>query len=250
MKKNSILLLLFFVQLAFGQENKLLSGEISISDATPAGVEIVNVTNKQQTVVDAKGIFVITAKSGDTLLFSAVHLNVTKKIISEGEYKSGKFFVRMTSKINELDEVTVNSNINAVDLRIIPTAIKSKTAAERRLRTAGDFKAWHLLKIISGGMELDPIFNKISGRTKQKKKELQIENKELLLQKIDNQFEADFFTEKLKIPTDYVNGFKYYLIEDADFVKAINQTDRINTEFIMSKLADSYNKMLVVAEKK
>jgi hypothetical protein len=236
--------------MVFSQERKNTGGEIIVSDATPGGVEIVNTTNKQQSVSDTKGVFVIAVKSGDTLLFSAVHLNLVRKIVTESDCKSGKITVRMTSKINELDEVTVNSNINAVNLRIIPNAIQSKTPAERRLRTTGDFKAWHLLKIIAGGMELDPVFNKISGRTKQKKKELQIEKKELLMQKIDEQFGVDFFTEKLNIPTEYVNGFKYYLIEDANFARAINGTDSINTTFIMSQLADSYNKMLVLDEKK
>ena len=243
------LLLLFFSQFILAQEDKMLSGAIVITDAVPAGIAIINASNRQQALSDGKGFFVIAAKTGDTLLFSAVHLNMVRKIITEGEYKSGKMTLRMVSKINALDEVKVKSNINAVDLRIIPTAIQAKTPAERRLRTAGDFKAWHLLKIIAGGMELDPVFNKISGRTKQKKKELQIEKKEFLLQKIEAQFKADFFTEKLKIPSDYVGGFKYYLIEDANFVKAIQENDTLNAEFTMIKLADSYNKMLVLDEK-
>jgi hypothetical protein len=44
--------------------------------------------------------------------------------------------------MNQLDEVVIRryNNINAVSLGIIPANQKSYTPAERKLRTAGDFK--------------------------------------------------------------------------------------------------------------
>ncbi|MGK4567011.1 hypothetical protein [Flavobacterium sp. 3HN19-14] len=252
MRQKTTLSFAFFMLLptmVFSQERKSISGEIVVNDATRKGVEIINMTSKELVVADAKGAFIISAKPGDTLMCWAVHLNFNKKTVSESDYSSGKISIRMIAKINELDEVVINP-LKAVDLRIIPTAIESKTPAERRLRTTGDFKAWHLLRIVAGGMELDPIFNKISGRTKQKKKELQIENNEHLLRKIDEQFKSEYFTEKLKIPRDNVGGFKYYIIEDSGFANAIKGTDIINTEFILSRLAETYNKMLALDEKK
>jgi hypothetical protein len=52
--------------------------------------------------------------------------------------------------MNQLDEVVIRryNNINAVSLGIIPANQKSYTPAERKLRTAGDFKPIMLLGLI------------------------------------------------------------------------------------------------------
>jgi hypothetical protein len=77
----------------------------------------------------------------------------------------------------ELREVVVNetSEINAVSLGIIPKKIEKLSMNERRLRTAGDFKPIHLLSILGGSLEIDPILNAINGRTKKLKRNIGIE---------------------------------------------------------------------------
>ncbi len=77
----------------------------------------------------------------------------------------------------ELKEVVVNetSEINVVSLGIIPKKIEKLSMNERRLRTAGDFKLIHLLGILGGSLEIDPILNAINGRTKKLKRNIGIE---------------------------------------------------------------------------
>jgi hypothetical protein len=45
-------------------------------------------------------------------------------------------------------------------------------------------------------------------------KELETEKKELVLKLLEETFEAEYFINKLNIPTDYVKGFMYYLAEN------------------------------------
>jgi hypothetical protein len=82
----------------------------------------------------------------------------------------------MESTMNQLDEVVIRryNNINAVSLGLFS---KPKIIyASRKLRTAGDFKPIMLLGLISS-MPLDPLINKINGRTKRLKKEVILEKK-------------------------------------------------------------------------
>ena len=75
-------------------------------------------------------------------------------------------------QVNILDEVFIasNSEFNAVSLGILKKEIKPLTPYERQLYTAGDFKPVHLLSILTGSLNVDPIINAITGRTKRLKK--------------------------------------------------------------------------------
>ena len=88
------------------------------------------------------------------------------------------------------------------------------------------------------------MINSISGRTAMLKKEVLIERKEFLLKKITDQFKDDYFTDTLKIPTYYVKGFHYYLIENTEFVAALNDKNKTMATFIMNRLAVDFLQLL------
>ena len=118
---------------------------------------------------------------------------------------------------------------------------KVYTPAERKLKVATDLDG----KIGFGGaMSLDPLLNAISGRTAMLKKELAVEKKEKLLQKIEYLFKEKFFLENLKIPKDYLRGFWYYAVEDPKLVSALNTKNKIMARFIFSDLATKYLEIL------
>jgi hypothetical protein len=63
----------------------------------------------------------------------------------------GLIHVEMKGKATRLKAVIINSRmINAVSERIVAKEPKKYTVAERRLRTAGDFKPIMLLGLLSG----------------------------------------------------------------------------------------------------
>lgn len=138
-----------------------------------------NISTGKSSVTNSLGEFQLPAKAGDTLVFSHVGLKDHIKFVDSNDEKNSFLSIIMSGQTNELDEVKVTgvSEINAVSLGIIPKEIKPLTMNERRLVTAGDFKWVHLLGLLGGNLQIDPILNAINGRTKQLKRNIQIEKK-------------------------------------------------------------------------
>ncbi len=237
MKKNNTLyiLLLFFTQLVLGQTNsdKLISARIVVDSTNVENVNIVNTRSEKTSVSDKNGFFQIVVNVGDVLVLTAVNLETRSKKITDEDLKTEIVNLKMTPKVTQLKEVNVNdnANINAENLRIIPKGQKQYSPAERKLYTA------------KSGL-LDPLLNKISGRTTMLKKEAQVERNEKLLLKLDGYYEENYYLDVLKIPKDYIKGFHYYLIEDEDFVKALEAKNKTMTLFLVKRLAANYNQIL------
>ena len=162
-------LLFLFFQMTFGQivGEKLIHGKIVVESGNVGGVTIINLVNEKTTVSDGNGDFFILVKADDLLVFSSVNLEYYRRIIEDEDLKAEVLIIKMTAKITELEEVIVNKHpeINAVSLGISPKGIVHRTQMERRLYTAGDFKPIHLLGLLGGSLQVDPILNAINGRT-------------------------------------------------------------------------------------
>lgn len=246
MKIKLLLFFLFVSVFCFAQDGvlKVLKGVV-VSDSI--GIDRVTITNligKTFAISEETGRFSIFALEGNNLVFSSIGYETKEIILSKDDFENASFKVVLKTKINQLDEVEINNNINSVSLGIVSKDQKKYTVAERRLKTAGDFKPIHLLGILGGSLQIDPILNAINGRTKTLKKEILYEKKEVLLQKITEWFEDSYFTETLKIPADYINGFKYYSVDSKDLVDAVNSKNKLLTTFVMSNLATEYLKLL------
>ncbi|CAM3616896.1 carboxypeptidase-like regulatory domain-containing protein [Flavobacterium chungbukense] len=239
---------LFFVQTGFGQtELKQLYGKVVVNSKPIEGVNITN-TNSQITVVsDVEGSFSIQVKESEILVFSAVNLNPVKKRITKDHLTSEELLlIEMTIKELELKEVIINENANitAENLGIIPRGQKKYTQAERQLATAGDFKPIMLLGLLGGSMQLDPLINKINGRTKQLKANVEIEKKEKNLLKLGYLFDDVYFVQKLQIREENVNEFKLFVIENAEFCNVLNSKNKTSAEFLLGELAAKYKEII------
>lgn len=250
MKTNNTLNLFLFLlcQISFGQTDgeKLIHGKIIVESRSIAGVSVINLVNEKSTISDSNGEFFILAKADDLLVFSSVNLEYHRRQIEEEDLKQEVITIKMTAKITELEEVIVNKHpeINAVSLGISPKGIKRYTPAERRLKTAGDFKPIQLLGILGGSLPVDPILNAISGRTTMLKKELEVEKKEGLLVQFGSLFDDNYFEKTLKIPADYIKGFQYYCIEDQKFAEVLKTKNKTKIEFLIVPLAVKFNEII------
>lgn len=205
---------------------KLLYGTISADSASVARIDVVNLNNEKVTRTNPNGEFYIVANEGDVLVFSAVHLEFRRKIISSTDIISGTLTIDMIPKINELEEVIVNPNTTK-GISVFPGQ-KQYTPAERKLKTA------------KSGF-LDAPINWVSGRTKKLKKQLVVEQKEQLLARVSYWYKDEFYTQKLKIPKEYISDFQHYIIEDKSFITALKAKNRTMMLFLISKLATDYN---------
>lgn len=228
MKKWVVLFLFFGTFSLWSQDRteKLLLGIIAADDALLSGIEVVNLGNEKVTVTNSKGEFSILAKADDILVFSSKSLEMRRVLIDDDDLKSGTITINMYPKINELNEVIVKkSPIEGVS--IIPGQ-KQYTPAERKLHTA------------TTGL-LDAPINWMSGRTAMLKKEVAVERKERLLDKIGILYEDKYYIETLKIPEIYIDDFQRYIIEDKEFTAALKVKNRTMMLFLISKLAVNYN---------
>jgi len=242
----TVVLLLAFSGVTQAQNVKILKGKVIADSNELDGIYIVNLKTDAAVLTEKGGYFSIPATEGDTLQFSAVQFKGLKKCVKKEDFNSDLFFVKMDILTRQLDEVKVNEykNINAVSLGIIPKGQKKYTPAERKLATAGELHWYSPLLIPVGGMSVDGLINSISGRTAMLKKELVVERKEFFLKKIREQFEENYFTETLKIPADYVEGFQYYIVESTELEAALTDKNKIKASFILSGLAVDYLTLL------
>ena len=254
MKSKIILFVLgLFFQITFGQATgeKLIHGKIILESGSVAGVNIVNLVNEKSAISDSNGDFFILAKADDLLVFSSVNLEYYRRSIEEEDLKPEILIIKLMAKTTELDEVVVNkhSEINAVDLGISPSGIKHRTQMERRLYTAGDFKPIDLLGLLGGSLDVDAFLNSVNGRTAMTKKLIKLENEISLLEKTDLLFEDEYYINTLKIPSEYIKGFQYYIVENEKFITVLKSKNKTKIEFVMVSLAEKYN-LIIAAENK
>jgi hypothetical protein len=245
---NKILMLFLFCQVTFCQTagEKLLHGKIVVESGNVGGVTIINLVNEKAAISDGNGEFFILAKAEDLLVFSSVNLEYYRRIIEDEDLKPEVLTIKLTAKITELEEVIVNKHpeINAVSLGISPKGIIHRTQMERRLYTAGDFKPIHLLGLLGGSLQVDPILNAINGRTAMLKKSIEFEKKEHLLTQIGALFDDEYYINMLKIPANYIKGFQYYCIEKEGFATYLRSKNKTEIQFLMVPLAEKYNKII------
>jgi hypothetical protein len=227
--KNWFVVLLFFATVCTWSQTsneKILHGKIVADSASVFGIDVVNLGNEKVTVTNNKGEFSILAKADDILVFSSMTLEMKRMLVDEDDLKSETIIIYMTAKINELNEVIVKKNA-AEGTSIIPGQ-KHYTPAERKLYTA------------TSGL-LDAPLNWLSGRTEMLKKEIVVERKERMLNKIGVLYEDKYYIQTLKVPEIYIDDFQRYLIEDKEFAAALKVKNRTMMLFLISKLAVNYN---------
>ncbi len=142
----------------------------------------------------------------------------------------------------KLQEVLIykNNKINAVALGIIPHEIKKLTLNEKRVVTAGTFKPIDLLKIIAGGMPLDPVINAISGRTKRLKKIVVLERKALNVDFLMENYSA-YISENFRIAETDFGRFLYFMADDPKCSEVIAAKNKNMIEFFMAENWVAFN---------
>jgi hypothetical protein len=247
MKFQILFLFFYFPIFGFAQSTELvfLKGKLVCSIKNLSDVNVTNLRS-ETTTVSVNGDYSMFVKVGDTIQFSSIQIETKKVIIQESDLAKSLFVSSLNPKVIALDEVEIKEykNINAVSLGILDKPAKKYTPAERKLRAAEELHWYSPLLIPLGGMSVDGLINAISGRTAMLKKELEVEKKEMLLKKIEYQFDPEYFTINLKIPQEYVKGFWYYAIEEPRLVNEINSKNKSMAKFIFAELATKYLELL------
>lgn len=245
MKVNNtvILVLLLVTKVTYCQDHveKSLYGIIRADSLLTNGINVVNLSNKKTTVTNSKGEFSILARVNDNLVLSGLDFEEKKIKIDLSAYENAVLSIIMFPLTTKLKEVIVKNNrFNVLSLGIVSKAPVKYTVAERRLKTAGDFKPIMLLNIIGGGMPLDPLINKINGRTKRLKRLIVLEKKESDIKLISELYDDKYFVDNLNIPNENVTGFKFYIVENENFIKILDSKNEPQISFCLTILAEEF----------
>ena len=231
---------------AYSQKSGILHGLVKNRDSVVENVVVRNISNDRLTTTDSDGIFSLPVKQGDTLVFSHMSLRDLIVFIEEDDLNSDPLLLRMVEVENELDEVVLKdySEINAVSLGIIPKKIERPSLNERRLRTAGDFKWIHLLGILGGSLQIDPILNAINGRTKKLKRNIKIEKKIENINFLKDNY-SEYMIVTMGLSDQEIGQLVSFAVEDVNLQKLINDKNDARIKFF---LHDAWIKFKKVAE--
>ena len=228
----SILLFLISFQNSFSQT--VLKGKI-VSEVSNLGeIYITNLNSNVKTIVNNEGFFTIEAKPNEVLVFSGLKTDRRVLNLKPTDFTSNLVIVKLYPKTNQLDEVLVTNypKINSVSLGIISKNVKTYTPAERRLISG------------SSGIGIVQLLNAINGKTKQLKKNVEVEKKEKLLAEISNLYPDDFYIQNLKIPLEYIKGFQIFVIDDKKILASLKDKNKTMTAFLMTQMAVNFNKTI------
>jgi hypothetical protein len=214
MKIRFLLLLCYCsCNILFSQNDKQLSGQVKIVDATPNHILVLNLNTGQETFTDKRGLFSIPVHLGDVLVFYSDHLDKMRKLIDEDAYNSTLVEVAMTSIVQQLDEVIINtySHINAYDLGITKTRIETLSPAERDVYSN------------------EPRAKEFSEKLK-------------IIDKIKRICDTTFF-KNLSIEELNLKGFLYFAVDHEWFIGIAKKDNTFLTRFYLMSLSLEFNKL-------
>ncbi|MFD0836772.1 hypothetical protein ACFQ0I_13420 [Mariniflexile aquimaris] len=208
-------------------------------------IHVINKTAQIFTVTNSKGEFIIGANLSDTIIFTSIQHKTKRVVVDKNILLFKSLAVTLEEHINELDEVTVGKiltgnlhldvqniegdpPINFFDVGIPGYTGKIATQSERRMNEAttgsnGQKLKWY--SPLTGTIPLNPILNGISGRTKQLKTQVKLEENEALMLSIKGRLAKDFFISN-PLAEDLKMDFWFFCSDDENFIKYCKgQTD-------------------------
>ncbi len=195
----------------FSQDNDrvLLRGTVLYRSNNVPNENVVNITTEKATVTNENGEFQIYVKEGDELVFSAVNYRIESVIIDQNILKNKRLVVEVIEKVTELDEVTVSPDSEEAFLKLQEEKFKKVDYEQDASTQVTNVALPQSVTGLQNGLNFVNIFKAIfkSNKEKDVPAERQIKMSEVLRQV----YEDDFFVTDLKIPSDKIEDFLYYL---------------------------------------
>lgn len=239
MQQKLLFLFLLISSITWSQNVLVLKGKVVADSKDLQGINIRNLSSKREVSSSEEGFFSITAKPGDTLLFTAVQLKSRKIVIEKEDFDYLPFMVKMELMVTQLKEVVIDESVSAESLGIVPKGMKTYTPAERRYYTASTG---------SGFVSVDAIINSINGKRKQIRKEMVVEKHQMAQTKLGNMFEEDFIIKEFNIKKEYIEGFIVYASENPKVKQALKEKNKTLVTFLLGELATEYNAFIANAK--
>jgi len=221
--RNTIFLFLFLVNtVAIAQFPMSIQGQVTLEGASLEAAHVTNLNSQLSTTTNKDGRFWLQVDVSDVLLVSHVSAKEKYVIIYKGLATEALLSIVLELQTNELDEVILKEqpDITVQSVGIIQGEQKIPTANERRLHTAGDFKAIHLLSLLGGSLQVDPIINAITGRTKMLKRYVEID-KQIAVYESLYEYHNHFIKERFEVDDTEVKQFFNVLVDHPEITNLL-----------------------------
>ena len=206
------------------------------TDSTAAiNVKVVNISTEKTAVSNASGEFIMEGKADQMLVFPSDSYEYRRYLIQPEDVRKKVITIVLIPKAVELEEVVVNRDLSPESMGFVPKGQKVYTPAERKVYAATNGP-------------VDIVANALSGRTKMLKKQVKVEKKEGLFDRLRFQFSDSLYITRLRIPSDYIKGFQYFCIDDAAVVKALDSKNKPLLLERISQLAPTYVELIAKEE--
>lgn len=236
--------LLFFVQSGFSQDlgMKNMEFEIIFLSKPLAGAIAINLNTKKFKISEESGMVKVDVVLGDTLEFS--HANTEKYLLVMDSFfmKQKKIEVQMKQKVVELEAVEIKT-LDAEVMTGVPNYGKEKLSEGQRQLNAASKAApkGDRSGLVGGKVNVDFIYNWMSGKTKELKKKRSMELKEQSLDYLDLNF-SDYFIEKLNYDSGWVNRLFEASLDDKLVHDMIQDGNKDAIKIYLLNLSESFEK--------
>jgi len=257
MKYIILLLLTLQISFSFAQvpERQILKGKINVpSDAEAKNISIFNTNTQKGTSTNAYGEFLIKVKPKDHLMISSVQfqnfeIEITKEIMKEKD-----IVIQIKENVNQLNEVTVSSNLLSgslnVDVKKINTDEVALNINQNELINGYDaditidsqIRSQNVAiddEYLDYGMDFVKIFKRYIQKKPKKNEISRVDNIDVEVRKM---YDNAFFKEYFNIEEDQINAFIFYADENGlkpELLEKGNEMDLI--QFLVDKSKEFNN---------
>jgi len=220
---NNVLLFILIALLSlkiYGQtERSAVFGKIKGDSIFLENIHVINKNSQKGTITNKFGEFKIPVKENDTLIFSSIQFEFKEHIVSMKEFKSETLAIKLTSKINNLDEIVVINHDLSGFLKNDLENTKLKNQVDEfslNLPNAGKAPVTEVdflnrkINYYSKGGSLNKLYGWVSGEKKELKKLRSLETESAMLLKIRELVTDKYLTETLNIKKEDIPAFIKY----------------------------------------
>lgn len=253
------LVFILFSVIGYGQSRVSISGTLEAAGGVAEGVVILNSATNKATVSNASGDFKIDVVVGDILFFKAIQYKNIEQEITKALLEKGSFNLFLTPRIEELEEVKIsnislsgNLSRDVRGIKIDPSKIAYSSDAskpipveERRLHTATSRSADQVgQNNLRFDVSLDGIINGLSGKTKRLKKHIKVSRFQAMVTRVRNYYGDGVFINDLKIPSDHINNFVFYALENREASEEFEINNRMEVLQYLIDTSAAYIEMI------
>ncbi len=238
MIKNFTVLCILLCSCKMASQIQTVRGQIVAVSKQTEGILVENKQLKTKAISIKGGFFNIKAQENDSLVFSAVHLKKMVYRIGKNDFKNTLLLIPMDTTSVVLKEILVMNPQN------FSSGFDLSDLNKKQLSNIIENLANPIATSNTGMLNLTSALGTLIQLIKGKPKPNIIKISEDNLERLNRFFSTDFYRQELKIPSEYINGFKYYCFEKPEIKEALNQKQKNVLELLLYQCADEFLKII------